>query len=170
MRVTKISEALDSAYIFEYNVGNGQREVTYPGLQQCISVTGYSAGGVLGTHISPGATADEIKEHFRLLRTECGSYYPTWYVVGQFQEHFDTPNAIMSSMEEVRKTLRKRLGRDDTYYVLDTSTLSQSLHYTYGIDIRASLISGELSFGFAKSGGSRDKSFKSFNSWYFNRL
>lgn len=170
MRVTKIVPFVDSASVPEYVVGAAQREIVYPGLQQCISVTGYHVGRVLGTHISPGATVEEIKAHFRLLSTDCGEHYSSWYIAGQFKNHFVTPKAVMSSMDKVRKTLREELGKDATYYVFDTSTLSDSLGYTYGIDIRASLVGGALKFGFAKSGGRRDKAFNNIAVWYFNRL
>jgi len=170
VRVKKIEAFADSARVPEYVVGAAQREITYPGLSQCISITGYHVGRVLGTHISPGSTAEEIKEHFRLLSTECGDHFPTWYIAGQFRKHFATSKAVMSSMDKFRKTVRKELGKDATYYVFDTSTLTESEGWSFGIDIRATLTNGEPKFSFAKFGGRRDKPFSNLAAWYFNRL
>ena len=170
MRVTKIEEFAESARVPEYVVGAAQSEITYPGLSQCISITGYHVGRLLGTHISPGSTKDEIAEHFRLLSTDCGNYYPTWYIAGQFTKHFATASAVMNTMDKFRKTVRKALGKDATYYVYDTSLLTESEGWSFGIDIRATLVGGEPKFSFAKFGGRRDKPFSDLATWYFMRL
>ena len=170
MRVTKIAEFGESARVPEYVVGAAQREITYPGLSQCISITGYHVGRVLGTHISPGCTAEEVKEHFRLLSTSCGNHYPTWYIAGQFTKHFATPKAVMGSMDKFRKTVRKELGSDATYHVFDTSSLTETEGWSFGIDIRAELQNDGLKFGFAKFGGRRDKAFHNLALWYFKRM
>ena len=170
MRVTKIENFADTARVPEYVVGAAAREITYPGLSQCISITGYHVGRVLGTHISPGSTTEEIGEHFRLLSTQCGDHYPAWYIAGQFQKHFATAKAVMSSMDKFRKTVREGLGTDATYYVFDTSALTESEGWSFGIDIRARLVNGEPKFSFAKFGGRLDKAFNNLAVWYFTRL
>ena len=169
MRVKKIQSVAESASIGEYVVGAAQREITYPGLVQCISITGYHVGRLLGTHISPGSTADEIVEHFRLLTTDCGDHYPAWYIAGQFKEHFATPKAVMSSMDKFRKTAREKLGKDSALYVFDSSTLKESEHWNWGIDIRATLVDGAPKFSFAKGSGAK-KRFYNLAGFYFNRL
>lgn len=170
MAVVKISNFAESASINEYYVGAAQRVVTYPGLIQCISITGYHIGRIMGTHISPGSSADDISEHFRILTTECGAHYPVWYIAGQFREHFATPKAVMNSMDKFRKMAREKLGKSSTLYVFDTSDLKEEAGFTYGIDIRATLVDGEPKFGFAKKGGRPDKPFKNLAVWYFDRL
>lgn len=170
MRVTRITGFGESASIPEYVVGAAQQQLTYPGLSQCISITGYHVGRLLGTHISPGSSAAEIDEHFRALTTDCGAHYPVWYIAGQFQKHFATPKAVMGSMDKFRKTARAKLGRDATLRVFDTSSLTESEGWSFGLDIRARLVDGEPVFSFAKFGGRRDKAFHSLARWYFNRL
>lgn len=170
MRVKKIDAFGDTVSVREYVAGAAQRQITYPGLAQCISITGYHVGRLLGTHISPGSTADELDEHFRLLNDELGDHYSTWYLAGQLQEHFATSSAIMNSVDKLRKTVRSRLGKDATYYLLDTTSVTNALHSNYGIDIQATLVGGEPKFGFAKALGRKDKQFTPITAWYFNRL
>lgn len=170
MRVKLINGFPPSARITEYLVGAAQEEITYPGLSQCISITGYHVGRILGTHISPGSTQEEIDEHFRLLTTACGDHYGVWYIAGQFRNHFATPKAVMSSMEKLRQTTREKLGNNSALHVYDTSALTQTEGWSWGLDIRATLVEGEPKFAFAKFGGGQDKRFKNLALWYFDRL
>lgn len=169
MPVVRIPRFQDEERVSEYYVAAARQEITFPGLMQCISITGYHVGRLLGTHISPGATSDEVVEHFRILTTECGDHFPTWYVAGQFQNHFATPKAVMNSWDNVRKTLRANLGSNSAHYVFDTSSLTATEHWP-GIDVRAQLVNGEPKFSFARALGRRDKPFSHLAHWYFNRL
>ena len=170
MRVTKITSFSETASIPEYVVGAAQQQITFPGLSQCISITGYHVGRLLGTHISPGSSSAEIDEHFRVLTAECGDHFPEWFIAGQFQKHFATPKAVMGSMDKFRKTARAKLGQNTTLHVFDTSTLTETEGWSFGLDIRANLVDGEPRFSFAKFGGRKDKPFHPLARWYFKRL
>lgn len=167
MAVKKITGFADSVSVLEYTAGSAQREITYPGLQQCISITGRHNGVILGTHISPGASSDDIEEHFDLLQTGFGPVYPEWYIAGQFQNHYTTPKAVMGSPEAFRKTVRKHLGKTATFYVFDTSALADSIG-NWGINIRAELVGNEPKFSFRKAMGKAD--YQSFSLWYFSKM
>jgi hypothetical protein len=168
VRVQKIADFGDTASVTEYLAGAAQRQITYPGLQQCISITGYHVGRVLGTHVSPGATSDELDEHFRLLSSECGDHWDIWYVAGQLQNHFSTSTAIINSLGKLRQTLHTKLGKDATYYLFDTSNLSNDLA-GWGVDVRATLVGTKVEFAVAKW-PSRNANFMPLNVWHFKRL
>ncbi|QDT62658.1 hypothetical protein SV7mr_52080 [Stieleria bergensis] len=170
MRVTSIPRITESISISEYVFGAAQRQITYPGLAQCISVTKFSGGLLRGTHISPGSSPDEVKEHFRLLNAGSVGQYSDWYVIGQFQEHFRTANAVMGNMSSLRQTLRKRLGKGNTFYTFDTSALTASENWAFGIDIRATQQNYKLEFSFAKAFGRPDKPFSKLSDWYFTKI
>ena len=170
MRVTSIPRVSESIDIPEYVFGSAQKQITYPGLAQCISVTKFSGGLLRGTHISPGCSPDEVKEHFRLLNAGSVGQYSDWYVIGQFNEHFATANAVMHNISALRKTLRKRLGKNNTFYSFNTSPLSAGEGWTFGIDIRATQQNYKLQFSFAKAFGARTKPFSPLSNWYFTKL
>lgn len=170
MAVERIDTIADKTIINEYYVGAAQRQVAYPGLEQCLSVTGSTTSRVVGTHISPGSSKDDIKEHFQILTSEFGDCNPEWYIAGQVSKHFATAGAVLSSMDQVRKTARKELGKTSDIYLFDTSDLTRTEHWTYGIEIRATLSGGSLKFSFARSGGRPDRPFHNLPGWYFNRI
>ena len=170
MRVTSIPTFAATASIPEYVFGAAQQEITYPGLSQCISITGYGVGRLVGTHISPGSTVDEIDAHFSLLRDASTNCQPTWYIAGQFTKHFATAKAVMNTWDKFRKTVRTKLGDASAYYVFDTSKLTEEAGWSFGLDIRATLVDGAPKFCFAKFGGRKDKPFKNLALFYFNRL
>lgn len=145
--------------VFEYTVAAAKNRLTYPGIQQCLSVTGVRPAGLLGAHVSPGASKEEIAETFKILTKLGGKFYPTWYVVGNFEQHFTYSGVGWNTALSIAGAMRENLGQGLTYYFLDTTTISKD--YSFGIDIRATRAgSGSgVDFAYAKAGGSAMKPF-----------
>lgn len=170
MPVEKIPTCEPHASIPEYVVGEAQRQITYSSISFCITITGFDIGRLLGTHISPRATHDEVNEHFRILTTECGAHYPQWFIAGQFKNHFAHPKAVMKSLDDLRNMARAQLGNDAELFVFDTSQLTELMEWGFGLDLRVTLRGNKPHFSFAKAFGAKDQPFKELLHWYFNRL
>lgn len=151
MSVTALTGFPRTQIIKEFCVGAAQKYIRYPGLQQCISLTGYHVCGLLGAHISPGSSAEEIDEIFQILRTGGGANYMTWYVVGQFQEHFVHTKVGWNSMTAIGKALRKQLAKNAGYYALDTSKIVTDNDFSWGVDVRATRAPPEVDFAWAQA-------------------
>ena len=151
MSVTALPGFPKTQIIKEFCVGAAQKYIKYPGLQQCISLTGYHVCGLLGAHISPGSSAEEIDEIFQILRTGGGANYLTWYVVGQFQEHFVHTKVGWNSMTNIGKALRKQLAKNAAYYAFDTSKIVLDNDFSWGVDVRAKLDAPEVDFAYAQA-------------------
>ena len=169
-RVVKIDGTVpERQYVPEYTVGVARKEIVYPGLAQCISVTGYYQGRLIGTHVSPGCTAEELDDHFAMLRTESESQALSWYVAGQFRNHFQTSKAIMDSRDALERTVQGQLGQHCTFHLFDTSAVALEIG-GFGIDLLASIVNAQVKFGIAKAFGSKQKTFKNIALWYFTRI
>jgi hypothetical protein len=169
-RVVKIQGTIQERQeVPEYTVGVARKEIVYPGLAQCISITAYDQGRLIGTHISPGSTEEELEEHFTLLKEASENRVLTWYVAGQFENHFKTPKAILSSRDVLERTVQDKLGRQSTYYMFDTSLVAQEIG-GFGIDLLASIVNVQLKFGIAKAFGPKKKTFRNIALWFFTRI
>ena len=150
MRITSIPGFPETQSIPEYRVAAAQEKLVFPGVQQCISVTGFSVFGLLGTHVSPGATAEEIEKTFEILRSGGGQNYPIWYVVGNFREHFNYTKVGWNATRKIVKALRENLSKGATYLVFDTSDIANAVG-GFGIDIHATRTTFGVDFGYAKA-------------------
>ena len=136
-------------HVGEYCVAGAQDKIVYPGIQQCISVTGFSVFGLLGTHISPGASEADIAKTFEILRSGGAANYPMWYVVGNFDEHFNHTKVGWNSTARIVKAMRKNVAGSATWQVCDTSRLASE--FSFGIDIHATRGTFGVSFAYAKA-------------------
>ena len=150
----------ESQNCVEYTVGAAQKEFIYPAIQQCISLTGFNIGGLLGTHISPGSSAEDVEQLLNALRSGGGANYPDWYIVGQFQEHFKYTKVKWTSIEKIVKTLRMKLSKTANFYAFDTSPIVSKNRWNWGVDIKANRAPFGVNFSYAKSGGAKTKPFK----------
>lgn len=146
----------DTQNVYEYCVAAAQKQMVYPGIQQCISITGFSVFGLLGTHVSPGATADEIDKTLEILKTGGGANYPNWYIVGNFSNFFNYTQVGWNSFAKIASALRKNLSKKATYLVFDTSDISNSVG-SWGIDILATRNTFGVDFAYAKGSGPSPK-------------
>ena len=133
----------------EYCVAGAQDKIIYPGIQQCISVTGFSVFGLLGAHISPGAKEADIARTFEILKSGGGANYPLWYVVGNFEEHFVHSKVGWTSAAKIVKAMRKNLAKNATWEVCDTSRIASA--FSFGIDIHAARNDFGVDFCYAKA-------------------
>lgn len=149
----------ESQTCLEYMVGAAHKKFMYPGIQQCISLTGFNVAGLLGAHISPGSSKLDIDAILRALRSGGGENYPDWYIVGQFQEHFKYSKVKWNSLDKIVNDLRKQLGKKANFYAFDTGDIVKRQKWSWGIDIQAEHTPFEAKFSYAKAGGARTKAF-----------
>lgn len=149
----------DSQTCLEYTVGAAHKKFIYPGIQQCISLTGFNVAGLLGTHISPGSSKLDIDTILHALRSGGGENFSDWYIVGQFQEHFKHSKVKWTSFDKIVKDLRKQLSKTANFYVFDTTPIVNAQQWTWGIDIQAEHTPFEAKFSYAKASGPKIKNF-----------
>ena len=146
---------LPSQSVVEYCVAAAQDKLVYPGILQCISITGYSVGGMIGAHVSPGATEEELKKTFETLLTGGGRNFDTWYVVGNFAKHFaHTGVAWWKTSGKIKSALRANLSKSAKYWAFDTSTIEGS-GSGFGIDVIATHSASGVEFSYSKAGGAK---------------
>ena len=137
----------------EYCVGAAYDTFVYPGIQQCLTLTGFHVAGMLGTHISPGITAQELAKTFEILRAGGGGQYLSWYLVGMFDEHFKHSKVGWNSTKNIAKTLRKELRKTANFYAYDTTQAAKDNNWTWGVSVYAKKKTFEVEVSYAKSGG-----------------
>lgn len=142
---------------YEYCVGAAQKAFEYPGILQCLSLTGHHVAGLLGTHISPGATKADMDDTFGILRSGGGANYLAWYVVGNFQKHFVYTKVGWTSKANIAKALRGYLNKNANFYVFDTTELAKIHGSGLGIDIHATHAASGVDFAYARAGGKKPK-------------
>lgn len=161
--------------VTEYTVAAAKNQLIYPGIQQCISLTGFSASGLLGAHVSPGASKDEIADTFGILIENDAKSCATWYIVGNFQQHFQSTKVGWNSTLKIAGAMRENLGQLLTYYSLDTSAVSKGPvndPWSWGIDIRVVRTElGGIEFAYAKAlGNPKTKTFTTIPDQFFIRV
>jgi len=134
--------------IVEYCVGSAQDRIVYPGIMQCLSITSWSIGGLLGAHVSPGSSEQDIAEIFQMLRTGGGANMHVWYIVGNFQKHFQYTKVGWNSRAKIAKALRKSLKKNAVVETLCTTELPNQ--YSFGVNIHAIRGTGEVTFAYCK--------------------
>lgn len=119
--ITKESRADQT--LLEYRVGKAGSTCLYPGIAQCFAIAGWCQTSMVCTHVSPGATAQDMTDTFASLRDLGGNWVADWYVVGPFSHHFRADyKAIWSSVKKIGETFDKELkGCAARRWILDAS-------------------------------------------------
>lgn len=144
----------DSIRLPEYTVGVGRKICTYPGIMQCFAIAGWTPEGMVCTHVSPGATKQDIADTFDFLAENGGKQARYWYVLGPFTDHFKVKKAQWKSKKGIQDTFNKKLGKkSNTRFILD-ATEERNIH-NWGITIRAEHRhwEGMIKFSYAPSMG-----------------
>jgi len=157
MTVKALPGFTPSQSVFEYCVAAAQDELVYPGILQCISITGYSVGGLIGTHVSPGATEEDLQNTFQILRSGAGRNFDTWYVVGNFTKHFTYIKVPWwNTARKIKSALRKNLSKSAKYWAFNTDTIEGS-GSGFGIDVIATRGASGVEIAYAKASRQGDK-------------
>ena len=120
----------------ERYVGHAQISITYPGMIDCVCVTGYSSAGLLGTHVSPGEDEAELRETLRLLSMAGGKSCSAWTLVGHFSKHLvNTRVAWWNTREKIAKALRASIDKSAVIQLFDSGALYENGGYGHGYDI-----------------------------------
>lgn len=106
----------------EYEVGKAGGSCVFPGISQCFAIAGRRQSSLICTHISPGATQEHLTDTFALLRQIGGNWVTSWHVIGPFVDHFNTSNALWTSVQKIRDTFEKEFGDTGAdHWILDIS-------------------------------------------------
>jgi|GEM_PF-2501355 len=107
----------------EYTVGKASATCIYPGIAQCFAIAGWTPSGMLCTHVSPGATGDDLDATFQALLGMGGAHATSWYVVGPFTDHFAVKKAQWRSSRAISKAFDAALGKKSTAdrFILDVT-------------------------------------------------
>lgn len=120
----------------EYHVGKASETCIYPGIAQCFAIAGWMQSAMLCTHVSPGATKDDISDTFASLRDMGGENVMFWYVVGPFTQHFAVNKAQWRSVKSIKKTFRKEFNNKQAdHWILDATSERNTKRLYPGIDI-----------------------------------
>lgn len=126
----------DHVSLSERNVGHAKISITYPKMIDCICVTGYSAEGLLGTHITPGEDEAELQETLRLLSMGGGKACSAWTLVGQFTKHMlNTRVTWWNTREKMVKALRGSIDKSAVIELFDSGEMYKNGGYGHGYDI-----------------------------------
>jgi hypothetical protein len=106
----------------EYHVGKASSTCIYPGIAQCFAIAGWTANSMLCTHVSPGATKDDMDETFASLHDMGGDQALFWYVAGPFTEHFAVTRAQWRSVKAIKKTFKNAFNnKAAAHWILDAT-------------------------------------------------
>jgi hypothetical protein len=120
----------------EGEVGEGTESIVYPGIRQCFAIAGWTQSKIIGTHISPGFTAQDMADAFDLMQGMGGDNVMYWYVVGPFVDHFAVGKAQWRCVKDIKKTFKKQFRNDAaTHLILDASTERHTKRLYDGIDM-----------------------------------
>jgi len=167
--------------LIEYTVGKAFQTCLYPGIAQCFAVAGWTQSAMLCTHVSPGATKDDIASTFASLRGMGGDEVMYWYVAGPFNEHFAVAKAQWRSVNDIKKTFRSEFkNKAATHFVLDATAERNTKVLDPGftiprtfsaIDVRAEHRGWESMIWFSyKESAARVKEWNRFKLENFKRL
>lgn len=131
----------------EYTVGKASQTCVYPGIAQCFAIAGWTHSGLLCTHVSPGATKDDMANTFASLRDLGGSEVMYWYVLGPFTQHFAVGKARWRSVKDIKETFKSEFGKKTAAHFILDATAERNTKVTdpgftiartfSGIDVRA---------------------------------
>jgi hypothetical protein len=117
-------------------VGQASKTCIYPGIAQCFAIAGWTQTGMLCTHVSPGATKEDITDTFASLRDMGGDTVMHWYVVGPFTPHFAVTKAQWRSVKNIKKTFVKEFKNKTANHWIFNATSERNTKRLYdGIDI-----------------------------------
>jgi hypothetical protein len=101
---------------------NTSQTCVYPGIAQCFAIAGWTESGILCTHVSPGATKDDIASTFASLRDMGGSEVMYWYVVGPSAQHFAVAKAQWRSVKNIKETFKREFSNKTAVHsILDAT-------------------------------------------------
>lgn len=180
MAIVTVSPQPDQS-LKEYMVGKALQTCTYPGIGQCFAIAGWTQSAMLCTHVSPGATKDDMATTFASLREMGGDVVMYWYVVGPFSDHFAVAKAQWRSVKDIQKTFRSELkNKAASRFVLDATAERNTKVLDPGItiprtfnaiDIRAEHRGWESMIWFSyKESSPRVKTWKRFKLEDFKRF
>jgi hypothetical protein len=94
------------------------------------------------THVSPGATTQDISDTFGHLRDLGGNWVTSWHIVGPFTDHFNTSSAQWKSVQDIRNTFATEFGDTGAdHWILD---ISKQRHKS--VDCKSEGFSGEFRY------------------------
>ncbi|TDL84355.1 hypothetical protein [Meridianimarinicoccus aquatilis] len=106
----------------EYEVGKAGVSCLFPGIRQCFAIAGRRQSSMVCTHVSPGATPQQMSDTFAFLREIGGNWVTSWHVIGPFVDHFNTSNALWKSVQDIRGTFKSEFGETGAnHWILDIS-------------------------------------------------
>lgn len=157
MAIVAIATVENILKLPERRVGTAITKIVYEQMIDCVCLTGYHSSGLLGTHISPGESEEELVETFKILRMGGGKSCLTWYLAGCFTKHFVRMQAKKwNSQQKMVKLMREYLYEDHIpkpkFMFCDTSPL-YSEPYGGGFTIVASHHQDGINFSYCVSGG-----------------
>ena len=125
MRVQNIGSQPNQS-LTEYCVGVATASCTYPGIAQCFAVAGWTQSKIIGVHVSPGFTKDEMDAAFGFLQALGGDTVMHWYIVGPFQEHFSVAKAQWHSERDIKKSFKKHLTNPAAKHLILDATAERN--------------------------------------------
>lgn len=125
MRIN-LKDSVPNQSLMEYQVGEGTASCLYPGIAQCFAVAGWTASKIIGVHVSPGFTKEEMDAAFGHLKALGGDNVMHWYIVGPFQEHFAVSKAIWRSERDIKKTFKKHFGNAGASHLILDATAERN--------------------------------------------
>ncbi|WP_045413145.1 hypothetical protein [Vibrio owensii] len=145
--------------VYEYVVSAAEKRIIYPGVIQCITITGVVPNiGIIGTHISPGATKEEIEKTFEILNSGGAAGCSSWYLVGNFEQHYKYNQIGWKSEKKIIQYMRSKLGGNARYFSCDISSMAKDFGHTWGTDIYAELDRDNIFFSEKKSASRNNES------------
>lgn len=125
MRI-KDEGSLPNQSLVEYAVGEATASCLYPGIAQCFAVAGWTQSKIIGVHVSPGFTKEEMAAAFALLKAKGGDTVMHWYIVGPFQEHFAVGKAQWRSERDIKKSFKTHLANPAASHLILDATAERN--------------------------------------------
>lgn len=107
--------------LYEDHVGSCTMRICYPSISSCISITGVSAGGLMGTHLTCFTPIVEVDQAFQFMRIGGASGCQNFYVIGRFAMFKPNAPAEINSRKKIRNKIRATLNAHAAVHFYDTS-------------------------------------------------
>lgn len=107
--------------IREEYVGSSWQRMCYPGISSCISITGVSPVGLIGTHITIATEATLVDDLMQAMRSGGAASCPNFYVVGAFSQFKPRAASIINTRKKISQKIKSRINKNATVRFYDTS-------------------------------------------------
>jgi len=115
----------DSIVLREENVGFSAKNVCYPNISSCITITGVGSNGVVGGHLTILTTASLLGETMQVVEDEVKGC-EACYVIGAISQFkVSVKDSEINTRKKISDSIKQKLGKQVNVLFYDTGPLGE---------------------------------------------